>query len=69
VTADLTARELDVLQLVGRGRTNTEIAQSLFISEGTVKTHLTHIFDKIGVRDRAGAVVYAFDTGLVSPQS
>lgn len=69
VAAELTPRECDVLQLVGRGHSNAEIAQSLFISEGTVKTHLTHIFDKIGVRDRAGAVVYAFDTGLVSPQS
>lgn len=67
--ADLTARELDVLQLVGRGRSNGEIAEELFISEGTVKTHLSHIFDKIGVRDRAAAVVYAFDTGLVAPQS
>ena len=69
VSSELTARELDVLQLLGRGQTNTEIAKALFISEGTVKTHLTHIFDKIGVRDRAAAVVYAFDTGLVAPQS
>ena len=69
VSPELTARELDVLALVGRGHNNTEIAASLFISEGTVKTHLTHIFDKIGVRDRAAAVVYAFDTGLVAPQS
>jgi DNA-binding NarL/FixJ family response regulator len=69
LTTDLTARELDVLQLVGRGSTNTEIAEQLFISEGTVKTHLSHIFDKLGVRDRAGAIVYAFDTGLVAPRS
>lgn len=69
VSGELTARELDVLQLLGRGHTNTEIASALFISEGTVKTHMTHIFDKIGVRDRAAAVVYAFDTGLVAPQS
>lgn len=69
VSSELTARELDVLQLIGRGHSNAEIASTLFISEGTVKTHLTHIFDKIGVRDRAAAVVYAFDTGLVAPQS
>lgn len=69
VVADLTARELDVLRLIGRGKTNAEIAQALVISEGTVKTHLSHIFDKLGVRDRAAAIVYAFDTGLVRPQS
>lgn len=69
VAADLTSREIDVLQLVGRGRSNTEIADALVISEGTVKTHLSHIFDKLGVRDRAAAIVYAFDTGLVIPQS
>jgi DNA-binding NarL/FixJ family response regulator len=68
-TTDLTTREVDVLQLVGRGMSNTEIAEHLVISEGTVKTHLTHIFDKLGVRDRAAAIVYAFDSGLVSPQS
>jgi DNA-binding NarL/FixJ family response regulator len=66
---DLTSRELEVLQLVGRGRTNSEIADELVISEATVKTHLSHIFDKLGVRDRAGAIVYAFDAGVVRPGS
>ena len=69
VNTNLTAREIDVLRLIGRGLTNTEIADSLVISEGTVKTHLSHIFDKLGVRDRAAAIVYAFDCGLVQPQS
>lgn len=65
---DLTSREVDVLQLVGRGRTNSEIADELVISEATVKTHLSHIFDKLGVRDRAAAIVYAFDAGIVRPE-
>lgn len=69
ISVGLTARELDVLQLVGRGRSNGEIANSLVISEATVKTHLTHIFDKLGVRDRAEAIVYAFDVGVVQPES
>jgi DNA-binding NarL/FixJ family response regulator len=64
---DLTAREVDVLKLVGRGCSNSEIAASLVISEATVKTHLSHIFDKLGVRDRAAAIVYAFDSGIVRP--
>ena len=66
---DLTARELEVLQLVGRGNTNAEIADTLVISEATVKTHLSHIFDKLGVRDRAAAIVRAFDLGVVRPQT
>jgi DNA-binding NarL/FixJ family response regulator len=64
----LTPREVDVLKLVGRGLSNTEIAGELVISEVTVKSHLTHIFTKLGVRDRAGAIVFAFDRGLVAPQ-
>lgn len=67
-TTMLTARELDVLSLVGRGRTNTEIAVALTISEVTVKSHIRHIFDKLGVRDRAAAIVFAFDHGIVTPQ-
>jgi DNA-binding NarL/FixJ family response regulator len=63
---DLTPRELDVLRLVGRGRTNAEIAASLVISEVTVKSHVGHIFAKLGLRDRAAAIVYAFDHGVVS---
>jgi DNA-binding NarL/FixJ family response regulator len=63
---DLTPRELDVLRLIGRGRTNAEIAESLVISEVTVKSHVGHIFAKLGLRDRAAAIVYAFDHGIVS---
>jgi DNA-binding NarL/FixJ family response regulator len=67
--AALTERELDVLRLIGRGATNTEIGQELYISEGTVKTHVGRIFSKLGLRDRAAAVVFAFDHGLVRPES
>jgi DNA-binding NarL/FixJ family response regulator len=61
----LTGRELEVLALIGRGRTNGEIAAELFVSEGTVKTHINHVFTKLRLRDRAAAVVFAFDHGLV----
>jgi len=61
----LTSRELEVLALIGRGRTNGEIAAELFVSEGTVKTHINHVFTKLRLRDRAAAVVFAFDHGLV----
>jgi DNA-binding NarL/FixJ family response regulator len=65
--AELTERELDVLRLIGRGRSNTEIAGGLFISEGTVKSHIGHIFTKLDLRDRAAAIVFAFDHALVEP--
>jgi len=61
----LTGRELEVLALIGRGRTNGEIAAELFVSEGTVKTHVNHLFTKLRLRDRAAAVVFAYDHGLV----
>ena len=61
----LTSRELEVLALIGRGKTNGEIAAELFVSEGTVKTHINHLFTKLRLRDRAAAVVFAFDHGLV----
>lgn len=64
----LTPRELEVLKLVGRGSTNSEIAQELVITEVTVKSHITHIFAKLGLRDRAATIVFAFDSGLVTPQ-
>ncbi|GAA4488867.1 response regulator transcription factor [Rhodococcus olei] len=66
-TAELTARETEVLALIGRGRSNTEIARALGISEVTVKSHVGHIFVKLDLRDRAAAIVYAFDHGVVTP--
>ena len=64
----LTAREREVLQLLGRGATNSDIANALFVSEATVKSHVGHIFTKLDVRDRPSAIVFAFDHGLVAPQ-
>lgn len=63
----LTDRELDVLRLVARGRSNQQIADALFLGESTVKTHLTHLFAKAGIRDRAQAVVLAYESGLIQP--
>jgi len=62
---ELSEREVEVLRLMARGRNNREIAEQLFISEATVKTHITHIFTKLDLRDRAAAIVYAFDRGVV----
>jgi DNA-binding NarL/FixJ family response regulator len=64
--AALTGREREVLALIGRGKTNGEIAAGLFVSEGTVKTHINHVFTKLALRDRAAAVVFAFDHDLVT---
>ena len=63
----LTPRELEVLTLMGRGRSNAELAAELTLSEATVKTHVARIFAKLALRDRAQAVVLAYETGLVSP--
>lgn len=63
----LTPREVDVLALVAAGHSNAEIAAELHISAATVKTHINHVFAKTGVRDRAQAVVYAYDQGLSAP--
>ncbi len=65
----LTDSELRVLALVGRGLSNEEIAHELFIADTTVRTHLRHILDKLGLRNRVQAVVLAYDTGLVEPQA
>jgi DNA-binding NarL/FixJ family response regulator len=64
---DLTRRELEVLRLVGRGLSNAQLAATLYISELTVKSHIGHIFAKLGLRDRVAAVIYAFDHGIVTP--
>jgi DNA-binding NarL/FixJ family response regulator len=63
----LTDREHDVLRLMARGATNAEIAATLFVAEATVKTHVGSIFGKLGVRDRAAAIVFAYDHGVVRP--
>jgi DNA-binding NarL/FixJ family response regulator len=63
----LTTRERDVLVQIGRGRSNAEIARDLLVGEGTVKTHVNHLFAKLDLRDRAAAIVFAFDSDLVTP--
>jgi DNA-binding NarL/FixJ family response regulator len=65
--AELTDREHDVLRLIAGGATNAEIADALHVSAGTVKSHVGSIFTKLGVRDRAGAIVYAYQHGIASP--
>ncbi len=63
----LTPREREVLMLVGRGRSNAEIAQALVVSPLTAKTHVARLFAKLGARDRAQLVVIAYESGLVVP--
>ncbi len=67
--ADLSEREVEVLQLMARGMSNQEIAHTLFVSPTTVKTHVSHILTKLGVRDRVQAVVEAYESGIVVPRS
>ncbi len=63
----LSDREMEILATVARGATNKEIAAQLFISEATVKTHLLHVYDKLGVKDRAAAVGAAYERGMLTP--
>jgi DNA-binding NarL/FixJ family response regulator len=64
--AELTDREVDVLRLAVRGHTNRQMAKELFISEDTIKTHLRHVYEKVGFSSRAGLALYAMENDLLS---
>lgn len=66
---DLTRREFEVVQSIAQGHSNAEIAHQLFLSEATVKTHVRRILTKLHLRDRVQVVVYAYETGLVTPSN
>lgn len=66
---ELTEREREVFELLAQGLSNAEIAERLFLTEGTVKTHVSHIFEKLAVRDRTQAVIFAYEVGVVKPRT
>ena len=65
--AQLTDRERDVFEHLAAGLSNADIARAMFVSEATVKTHINRLFTKLGVRDRVQAVIFAYESGFVSP--